>query len=101
MQITALSLAGRFGPAAERAALEYLDRNCVHFVASDAHNVRRRPPLLRKAYDLVAARRGPQVARALFHDNPLAAWQGEPLPWIPEPEPPPPAPARRRRFFFF
>jgi len=101
VQITALSLAGRFGPAAERAALGYLDRNWVHFVASDAHNVRGRPPRLRTAYDLVAARRGPQVARALFQDNPLAAWQGERLPWIAEPEPPPPAPARRRRFFFF
>jgi protein-tyrosine phosphatase len=101
-QVTAQSLTGRFGPAAERAALEYLDRNWVHFVASDAHNARSRPPRLRKAYDLVAARRGPEVARALFQDNPLAAWQGEPLPWTPEPDPPPSAaPARRRRFLFF
>jgi protein-tyrosine phosphatase len=101
-QITGQSLVGRFGPAAERAALEYLDRGWVHFVASDAHNTGRRPPRLRHAYDLVAARRGPQVARALFHDNPLAAWHGDPLPWAPEPDDvETPTPARRRRFFFF
>jgi protein-tyrosine phosphatase len=101
VQITGLSLTGRFGPAAERAALEYLDLGWAHFVASDAHNVGRRPPRLRHAYDLVAARRGPQVARALFHDNPLAAWQGVPLPWVPEPdEVATPGPARRRFFFF-
>jgi len=100
-QITGQSLTGRFGPTAQRAALGYLDRGWVHFVASDAHNVGRRPPRLRQAYDLVAARRGPQAARALFHNNPLAAWQGQPLPWTPEPdEMETPAPARRRFFFF-
>ena len=99
-QITGQSLTGRFGPEAEKAALGYLDRGWAHFVASDAHDTRRRPPRMRKAYDLVAARRGPQLAQALFHDNPLAAWQGEPLPWTPEPEEAAPAQARRRFFFF-
>ncbi len=101
LQITALSLTGHFGPQAERAALEYLDRRWAHFVASDAHNVDRRPPRLRKAYDLVAARCGPPLARALFHDNPLAAWQGDSLPWTPEPaDAAAPSPAHRRFFFF-
>jgi len=99
-QITGQSLTGRFGPAAEKAAIEYLDRGWAHFVASDAHDIRRRPPRLRKAYELVAARRGPQVAQALFQDNPMAAWKGQPLPWTPEPEEPAPAPSRRRFFFF-
>ncbi len=101
LQITALSLTGRFGPQAERAALEYLDRGWAHFVASDAHNVDRRPPRLRQAYDLVAARRGPQVAKALFNDNPLGAWQGVPLPWVPEPADAAAPSTTRRRFFFF
>jgi protein-tyrosine phosphatase len=101
VQLTAYSLRGRFGPEAERSALEYLDRGWAHFVASDAHNAARRPPRLRKTYDLVAARRGPQVARALFHDNPLAAWQGDPLPWMPEPDDTAMAAPVRRRFFFF
>jgi len=100
-QLTGSSLTGRFGPAAERAALEYLDQGRAHFVASDAHNTGRRPPQLRKAYDLVAARRGPQVANALFHDNPMAAWHGDPLPWMPEPGEVTVANPARRRFFFF
>jgi len=101
VQITGMSLTGRFGRAAERAAQDILDRNWAHFVASDAHNVRGRPPRLRQAYDLVAARRGPEAARALFHDNPLAAWEGKPLPWVPEPEPADSPEGSRRRFFFF
>ena len=98
-QITGMSLTGRFGPEAQNAANNFLDCDWVHFVCSDAHSLRRRPPRLRQAYDLVAARRGPEVARALFHDNPLAAWNGEPLPWTPEPQAPP-APSSRRRPFF-
>ncbi len=100
VQITAQSLDGRFGPAAERAAFEYLERNWVHFVATDAHSLRSRPPRLRKAYDQVAARFGPETARALFLENPLAAWNGAPLPHVAEPEPVPAA-SPRRRFFFF
>jgi len=100
VQITGMSLSGGFGQAAERAALRFLDANWVHFVSSDAHNLRRRPPRLRQAYDFVAARRGPEVAQALFHDNPLAAWNGEPLPWVPEPDALSSTTSRRRRFFF-
>lgn len=101
VQITGLSLTGGFGRTAQRTALEYLDRGWAHFVASDAHNLDRRPPRLREAYDLVAARCGPPVTNALFHDNPLAAWQGEPLPWTPEPAAVAAPSSAPRRFFFF
>ena len=101
VQLTALSLTGGFGRTAERAALEYLDRGWAHFVASDAHNLDRRPPRLQEAYDLVASRCGSQVANALFHDNPLAAWQGELLPWAPEPDAVSSSTRSSRRFFFF
>jgi protein-tyrosine phosphatase len=76
----------------------------VHFVASDAHGTTRRPLLLREAYDAVESRRGEEVARALFHDNPLAAFEGRALPY--EPDQPEVAarfsrPGRRKRFLFF
>ena len=99
-QITAQSLAGRFGSPAQRAALQFLERNWVHFVASDAHSRHSRPPLLRKAYEQVASLHGPETAQALFCENPQAAWNGEPLPHVSEPQPVPAA-APRRRFFFF
>ncbi len=102
VQVTALSLLGRFGAEAQRAAGEYLEWNWIHFIASDAHNLRGRPPRLREAFDEVSRRSGPDVARALFHDNPLAACEGSPLPYVPEPaEPGACAAGRRRRFLFF
>jgi protein-tyrosine phosphatase len=97
-QVTAQSLLGGFGGHAQKAALSWLDQDMVHFVASDAHNTTRRPLRLRKAFEEVAARRGPSVAQSLFIDNPLAAFEGRPLPYQPEVAP---AARRRKRFSFF
>jgi protein-tyrosine phosphatase len=104
VQITAQSLLGRFGSSAQERALQWLDEDRVHFVASDAHNLKGRPLQLRAAFDAVAGRRGEQVAQALFRDNPLAAFEGRGLPY--EPEPPDPNAKqskyrKRKRFLFF
>ncbi len=104
VQITALSILGRFGSGAQHRAEAWLDADRVHFVASDAHNLKGRPPQLRAAYDAVAKRRGTTVAQALFHDNPLAAFEGRSLPYEPEQPDPSAKPAqyrRRKRFIFF
>jgi protein-tyrosine phosphatase len=85
MQITAGSLCGRFGPAAEAFCHELLARNWVHFVASDAHHPRRRPPLMKDAHALIKARMGEETAKRLFVTNPHAALRGIPLPAQPEP----------------
>jgi protein-tyrosine phosphatase len=103
-QITALSILGRFGSAAQNRAEEWLDAGRIHFVASDAHNLQGRPLQLRAAYDKVAERRGDAVAQALFQDNPLAAFEGRSLPYEPEqadPSAKPPQYRRRKRFIFF
>ena len=103
-QITAVSLLGRFGTAAQHRAEEWLDDDRIHFVASDAHNLKGRPLQLRAAFDLVAKRRGEPVAQALFHDNPLAAFEGRSLPYEPaqaDPSAKPPQYRRRKRFIFF
>jgi protein-tyrosine phosphatase len=52
----------------------------VHFVASDAHDLRRRPPGLRRAWETIAARWGEAAARELLADNPRAVVAGLPLP---------------------
>jgi protein-tyrosine phosphatase len=103
-QVTALSLLGRFGMTAQRRAEGWLDDDRIHFVASDAHNLKGRPLQLRAAFDLVAKRRGEDVAQALFHDNPLAVFEGRSLPYEPEQADPsikPPQYSRRKRFIFF
>lgn len=99
VQITAQSLTGRFGPSAQRSAEKLLQSDWVHFVASDAHSTRSRPLQLRAAYDLVVKEHSQETARALFHDNPMAAWNGEPLPRAPEMEAQAQQPSGWRRFF--
>ena len=104
VQITAQSLLGRFGASAQESAEQLLADNCVHFVASDAHNRKSRPLQLRAAFDIVAERCGEPVAQALFRDNPLAAFEGRKLPYEPEhPDPSAKQPKyrKRKRFIFF
>jgi protein-tyrosine phosphatase len=79
-QVTAMSVTGDFGrrPLADTLAL--LDAGLVHFVASDSHGVRRRPPGLRRAWQVISARLGEEVARRLVDDNPRAVIEDRPLP---------------------
>ena len=97
-QITAGSLSGVFGPGAKEDAWSWMTRGLIHFVSSDAHNTARRPLKLRFAYDSIAQQLGEETARALLIDNPLAAFNGDPLPYVPENAP---APRKRKRFLFF
>lgn len=106
VQITANALLGKWGAAALEAAERWLDGGAVHFLASDAHNVTTRPLKLKEAYDLVSKRSGEETASALFVENPLAAFEGRDLPYVPElseefaPQREP-QPRKRKRFWPF
>lgn len=58
MQLTAASLTGRFGRAAQHFALRMLDDGVVHLLATDAHHARQRAPILSEARQIVADRLG-------------------------------------------
>jgi hypothetical protein len=55
---------------------------------------------LQAAYDAVTRQFGDEKARALFVENPLAAFEGRDLPHVPE-IPQEEASPRRKKFFFF
>lgn len=105
VQVTAQSLLGKWGETAKKQVEDWLDQNVVHFVASDAHNTTHRPLQLRQAYRVVAGRWGESLARSLFRENPLAAFEGRDLPYKPELSSVPGRMAqpkrRRKRFIFF
>lgn len=85
IQVTAGSVVGDMGKSSQRMARYLLDRRWVHFLATDAHNITRRPPHMRAARALVAKEYGSAYADLLCLTNPLAAFEGRSLPEQPEP----------------
>jgi len=83
-QVTAQSIMGKFGRTAQEAAEKWLGAGVFHFIASDAHNTSSRPLRLKETYEQVSREYGEELAHALLVDNPLAAFEGRPLPCVPE-----------------
>lgn len=79
MQVTAGSLLGDFGAAARRFSIRLLEAGLAHFVASDAHDLRHRPPRLDLAFQWLIRRYGEAYARRLVIDHPRCAVEGLPL----------------------
>lgn len=84
VQVTANSLTGFWGERARKTAAWLLDRECVHVIASDAHDLDRRPPILSKARDWLTRRYSAALSQALCHDNPNAIVSGQTLFYLPE-----------------
>jgi protein-tyrosine phosphatase len=87
VQVTAGSVTGRFGKRAHRSTQTMLRRNMVHFIATDAHNLTTRPPILSEARETIEREFSREIAEALSEANPRAAIEGRPIPWLPQPEP--------------
>jgi protein-tyrosine phosphatase len=101
VQITATSLTGAFGPEARRAAETFLRRRMVHFVATDAHNLIKRPPRLTQALAALRELVSDAEFEALTVENPRAVVENRGLPWDPEAsEETPPGFFTRLRSFF-
>lgn len=83
-QLTAGSLLGEFGERAARASEDFFARGLVHFIASDAHNLDRRPPRLAAAREHVRRHWGAEAEIGLFETNPEALIASEPIPWSAE-----------------
>ena len=70
-QLTASSIEGEWGESAQTIALQMLKDGLVSYVASDAHSVKRRPPILSQARKTVSQLIGEEQATTLFVTNPL------------------------------
>ncbi len=80
MQLTAMSVTGEFGPGIRSLCDDLVKAGLAHFVASDAHDERLRPPGLGAAFERVAERFGDDVAERLFVLHPRAVLDDRPLP---------------------
>lgn len=87
IQISADSLTGSAGRQAYKAARFLLKRGLVHAIATDAHSVAVRPPLLSPALAEAGKIVGEARARQMVHDIPLAVLKGIGFPKLEEPRP--------------
>jgi len=85
VQVTASALTGAWGETAWKTTQWLLKREAVHVLATDAHDTKRRPPVLSEARDAVAELYGERLAQALVDENPRAVVSGQPLPYFPQP----------------
>ena len=86
MQLTAGSLSGAFGHNAKYWAERMLGDGLVHILATDAHDVKKRPPNLSEGFSLAAKLLGEEEARHLVRSRPAGVLVNEPpssLPPVP------------------
>ncbi len=72
MQITAASFSGRFGALAQRYAFHFLVDGKIAVLATDAHSIKHRPPILSEAFGIVTHILGEIEAQRLVFDRPSA-----------------------------
>ncbi len=76
-QVTAMSITGDFGRDIQRASIRMLKEGLVHFIASDAHDSRKRPPVLSRAYMEVSRLFDEDTAKRMLIENPKRVIDGE------------------------
>jgi protein-tyrosine phosphatase len=84
VQVTANTLTGRWGRKAEAVAQWLFECQAVHFLATDAHGLTSRPPILSEARDKVKKIAGKITAESIVTLNPRAVIHGDPLPYFPK-----------------
>jgi protein-tyrosine phosphatase len=80
VQVTGSIFTGSWGARARQVAEWLLQRKAVHFLATDAHDTERRPPLLSAARRALAKQFGEATAHTLVEANPQAVVNDAPLP---------------------
>lgn len=77
IQLNADSILGKCGFATKRVCHRLLKKGMVHFVASDGHNLKDRPPVLKECFEYVSKRYGQEYAWQVFRDNAVELLSGK------------------------
>jgi len=72
IQLNADSVMGKWGIRVKRFCQRLILAEKAHFIASDAHDKRQRPPKLSACYSYVCKKYGERIAKKLFWQNPRA-----------------------------
>jgi protein-tyrosine phosphatase len=83
-QVTAMSLTGGFGEQIRQLAEKMLKARWIHFIASDAHSLQARAPVLSEAVRRAEKLVGKEEAHKMVHDYPQAILEGR-VPRVPPP----------------
>lgn len=79
IQITAASLVGEFGQFVQQAGWYFITSGLAHIVATDAHGLKHRRPLMRAAYHKISQKMGEDISSLLCIENPDRIVRGKEL----------------------
>ena len=84
-QVTAASVAGKFGKTIQKLSHQLIDANLTHFIASDAHNTTTRGFAMHEAYKIIRNEHGNEVFYMFMENAQLlidgqAVYRNEPQP---------------------
>lgn len=77
-QLTASSYVGAFGPKLQDICYQMLEHNLVHIIASDAHDVEKRPHNMKRCFSEIHKVYGMDMVRYL-QENSRRIFNGEPI----------------------
>jgi len=69
LQLTASSVAGKFGEVCQHISRKLVENDWVSFIATDTHNLKHRPPDLKQGRDVLVQWIGEKKAHALCFEN--------------------------------
>ena len=77
IQINALSVMGKYGFGIKLFSKKLLKNRLVHFVATDAHDIKKRAPRMADCRAYIQRKYGKDYADRIFYDNAMSVIRGE------------------------
>lgn len=62
-----------------KRAFRWIEEGYIHIIASDGHNITKRPPMMKDAFEVIESRYGRECALTLCEENPRRIINNEPL----------------------